>query len=75
MVSCNRIPVIALVVFLFAFGALRADGPAKPVDKGQRVFTAGHSLHHVGDAFMPALQNVAESVGISPSNRTKALLG
>jgi acetyl esterase len=64
MLLSGKIPVSMLAVCLFAFGALHADGPAKPIDKGQRVFTAGHSLHHVGGAFMPTLQNVAELAGI-----------
>src|SRR5271165_2117444 len=64
MVFCNRVPVVILAACLFAFGVLRADGTTKPVDKGQRVFTAGHSLHHIGGDFMTTLQNIAESAGI-----------
>ena len=60
----NRVLVATLAACLFTFSVLHAGGLTKPVDKGQRVFTAGHSLHHVGGAFMPTLQNVAESAGI-----------
>jgi hypothetical protein len=64
MFSCSRVLVAIVAVCLFLIGALGADGPTKPVDKGQRVFTAGHSLHHVGGAFMTTLQNVAELGGM-----------
>jgi hypothetical protein len=53
---------------LSLMSALAADDTAAkkttPIDKGQRVYCAGHSLLHVTGAFGPTLQNVAALAGI-----------
>lgn len=59
-------PVLALSLGLTS--ALAADDPAAkettPIDKGQRVYCAGHSLLHVTGAYGPTLQDVAGLAGI-----------
>jgi hypothetical protein len=60
-----RLPLyrLALVVLACAASAAfaRAESPTPPIEKGQRVFTAGHSFH----VFVPGLLNeMAQGAGV-----------
>jgi hypothetical protein len=65
MFTSSRFLVAALAGSLCALATAGADDApeksSKPVDKGQRLFTAGHSLHHF---ITSPLQNVAQLAGI-----------
>lgn len=57
----TRIPTSLLAVILLAGAWLPATAQVKPVDKGVRVFSAGHSFH----MFMPKmLADLAKAAGI-----------